>query len=82
MDLGLNFKKKTRYLGIYATTALSGSAIFSIFRWIKRDEIDKKKHCHADMRSLNENWHLLGTKIGMSVNEVEKGGVSVLATNV
>ena len=34
------------------------------------------------MISLNEKWHLLGTKIGMSVNEVEKGGVSVLAANV
>ena len=43
---------------------------------------EKKKHCHADMRSLNENGHLFGTKIGMSVNEVEKGGVSVLAANV
>ena len=82
MDLGLNFKKRTRNLGISATTALSSGAIFSILRWIKRDEIDKKKHCHADMRSLNENGYLYGTKIGMSVNEVEKGGLSVLASNV
>ena len=42
----------------------------------------EEKHYHADMRSLNENGHLYGTKIGMSVNEVEKGGVSVLAANV
>ena len=49
---------------------------------VKSQPRREEKHYHADMRSLNENWHLLGTKIGMSVNEVEKGGVSVLAANV
>ena len=75
-------KREPETLGFRQQQHCLGIAIFSILRWIKRDEIDKKKHCHADIISLNESGHLYGTRIGMSVNEVEKGGVSVLAANV
>ena len=74
--------EKLRFFGqIYtAGTNFTQTPVVTVATNINSEE--KKKHYHADMISLNEKWHLLGTKIGMSVNEVEKGCVSVLAANV